>query len=705
MLSLAASRLLTRTCARRWIQGTVSFRFVLPAAAVTPHLANQSRFFSKKRKKVKQKARQKRKNERRKWYSEDQARIKRMKNLHPAAKMKRIISACDFWFSNGNLSQDSFFLDELRDYQGWVRVSTLADFPKLEGWCDQNLIVNALKNEAVSRRYQVVFHRELVEKATLNRRRRQQRKEIERKREEMDRKKVQKEYNKWRKDRMKKLERDLDETRGKWFLSLYKEDLYEGLKYDQEELAKEKQECLERQKIQLEQQWPSMTSMKKAVHLVRSQIESAKDGIFPAPDPREEEMEEERKEIEGYTEADIDWGFYCESEDEFQLQEENEKFKEAVIEFERLEEEIENEQHGSDWEWRQQRLMEREFGYIEGQVEDEKKKKEGAYFETLGLKDDGKSLKDEELPKVIQDDGSNLLMYALVRHKRVNLEYLSNLTKIGELETINDGDDEFMEEYGWGYNLYNTEDFSEWGALDEEKTGVENNNSQPKKKNLQKYSSSRELHIITKSTKLASFCQKLRESVARSQIKAIGFDVEYCTLEMNIRNTLPAILQLASPESNGPVGLIWLDKFPNHGKDMIGDDDCKDLLSILSDYQILKVGPSVSKDAKHLANWWGITDKKFVSFYCSGATDLEEELDDRVRSKSLKEMCANVLERDLPKLKEKGAKRKKEKRKKGKHIKTSHWRRDELTKEMKKYAADDASCAIDVWKKMQEEEE
>ena len=66
---------------------------------------------------------------------------------------------------------------------------------------------------------------------------------------------------------------------------------------------------------------------------------------------------------------------------------------------------------------------------------------------------------------------------------------------------------------------------------------------------------------------------------------------------------------------------------------MIGDDNYKDLLSILSDYQILKVGPAVLLDVKHLANWWGITETKFVGYYFSGMTDLDHEPEGRIQSK------------------------------------------------------------------------
>ena len=99
-----------------------------------------------------------------------------------------------------------------------------------------------------------------------------------------------------------------------------------------------------------------------------------------------------------------------------------------------------------------------------------------------------------------------------------------------------------------------------------------------------------------------------------------------------------------------------------------------------------------------MAHWWGITDQDFVGHCISGVVDMEGDLyDDRIESKSLQEMCAAILNKDLPKLKERYATAKKQKRKKGHRVKTSHWRRDDLTKDMKEYASNDVSSAIDIY--------
>ena len=72
-------------------------------------------------------------------------------------------------------------------------------------------------------------------------------------------------------------------------------------------------------------------------------------------------------------------------------------------------------------------------------------------------------------------------------------------------------------------------------------------------------------------------------------------------------------------------------------------------------------------------------------------------LEEEVAEKPLQQLCASVLGQYLPKKKEKSAQVKRKRRKQGRRVRTSHWRINNLTKEMKQYAADDAACSIDVW--------
>ena len=66
------------------------------------------------------------------------------------------------------------------------------------------------------------------------------------------------------------------------------------------------------------------------------------------------------------------------------------------------------------------------------------------------------------------------------------------------------------------------------------------------------------------------------------------------------------------------------------------------------------------------------------------------------RESSLAAVCAQALQKQMPKLKHNG-------RKGGRHSKRSHWRAPQLTDEMKRYAVDDAAAALAVWSSLSRE--
>jgi hypothetical protein len=166
---------------------------------------------------------------------------------------------------------------------------------------------------------------------------------------------------------------------------------------------------------------------------------------------------------------------------------------------------------------------------------------------------------------------------------------------------------------------------------------------------------------------------------------------------MDIRGNLPAMIQMASPDPQGPVGLIWIDKFPNHGRDIMKDPSCKPLQDIFGDPTLRKVGVRVTGDAQNLARWFGA--KNAIHIF-SGLSDLEV-VDGGAR---LSEMSETVLGRRLPKIKELGVRHKKERKRKGHRVPTAHWRRPDLTPIMREYAANDASCGVDIWLKKRQQE-
>eukprot|EP00581_Thalassiosira_minuscula_P010493 CAMPEP_0183710686 /NCGR_PEP_ID=MMETSP0737-20130205/6357_1 /TAXON_ID=385413 /ORGANISM="Thalassiosira miniscula, Strain CCMP1093" /LENGTH=574 /DNA_ID=CAMNT_0025939011 /DNA_START=185 /DNA_END=1909 /DNA_ORIENTATION=+ len=441
----------------------------------------------------------------------------RMRNLHKAAKMKRILSQCDYWFSRNNLATDTFLKEELRDYAGHVPLTTIASFPKLEYWGDDpRLIFDTLKSQAAKNRYNIIFNQGVMKAVEQNRRRRRQSRS--------------------------KTRKDL---------------------------------CSGSPKVADEKTIGILEKLEAANELLRQ--------------------------------------FGHDVEDEHHV---------ASI------------RHQSD---------------------------------TLHM---DRERDEYEPPTSIVDDESSNLEFALVRPKKVKLH-------------------EYFDKNGDMINV----------VTNECKEGKDRPSNPVNR--YEKYFSNREVYVVENAQQLVTFCHALVEKSGSNA--AIGFDVEYCRLNEDIRGSLPAMLTLASsdPMMKGIVGLIWLDKFPNHGKDMHIDPECQELMSILSNPSISKIGVGVSRDAKHLASWWGI-DSNSAKYFFSGMVDMAqlEDLGEQLQGKSLQEMCQTVLARDLPKIKERGARENRERRVRGKRIATSHWRCDTLTDTMKQYAADDASSAIDIWNKI-----
>jgi hypothetical protein len=223
-------------------------------------------------------------------------------------------------------------------------------------------------------------------------------------------------------------------------------------------------------------------------------------------------------------------------------------------------------------------------------------------------------------------------------------------------------------------------------------------NAKRKQTRLPKYRTSKKIVVVRDPDQLLVLCEEIRQSIEKSvsdynsrEASVLGLDVEFATLDLDIRPTLPAMMQLSAPE--GPIGLIWLDKFPEHGRSILRDTIYAPLTSLLADPNICKVGASIHTDAKHLAAWWGISDKDYVHHFFSNLHDLNEIplLLDCLptggdQKAGLVEACAAVLKKDL--WKKKTSKTNKNK---------SHWRAPELTNDMKQYAANDASVAVDVW--------
>ena len=319
------------------------------------------------------------------------------------------------------------------------------------------------------------------------------------------------------------------------------------------------------------------------------------------------------------------------------------------------------------------------------------------------------------------EEGNNDLRNAFVRHRRVTLEFIAMIEQeIYQNSLENSDDDEDAE----NIDVYDSMDperefFAPY--YDEEpqavrkrrtsKTDTVDDNDQDTKENevvevktYKNYGSSRPVTVITTASELRSFCSKLVQSAQTNltdhnndpNAYAVGMDVEYCSLELDIRNNLPAMIQLCGPtKTDGPVGLIWIDRFPDHGRDLLTNAHAYEpLLKIFADPKLLKVGVSLSYDTLNIARWCGITEKKDVEYFFSGIVNIDEIQDnDNVRNKSLQAMAELVLHRNLPKIK--GYRRSLKDR--IRRAPTAHWRNDNITGLMKSYAANDVACSIDVW--------
>jgi hypothetical protein len=71
------------------------------------------------------------------------------------AKCKRILSVCDYWFSDINLRNDVVLRNILKRYHGYVPVKVFLSFPKFHYWTDGQLLVQAFKS--AEDRYKVRF--------------------------------------------------------------------------------------------------------------------------------------------------------------------------------------------------------------------------------------------------------------------------------------------------------------------------------------------------------------------------------------------------------------------------------------------------------------------------------------------------------------------------------------------------------------------
>jgi hypothetical protein len=725
--------------------------------ALQQHHPTNVRCFSKswnkkKRKRVHSKNKQKRKHD---DYDEsvDDSYFKRqqkrkqisMNKLHPAAKWKRVLSACDYWWSKGNLKEDEYMRETLLNHAGWMPISTLLTFPKLQHWTNDKILVDAFSSTG-GNKYLLSFDERLWNPPGGNNDAREEKKEGM---ESNNNKGVLLESYKYKVDydieeEEEEEEEEEDDDDEKDYFS--DSDEFEGVEEeddfsDSEDLTDFSSiddyntdgDPLCYNDLEHSNSYP-ISAMNSQTSNGNTIGETACKALIPSED------KDTSKGTNILLHENISKSFDESQSSPLRTQNERSNVHDgSQIALQESSDLIPDEDDWSDLSWSDvddddapvsanvgaskfqiiknntvphrgiDELMsdiDRASNGVDDDSDDDLLDDQSEKLASIAEDNIDDDLRD--FPRIWQGDRIPYdLSDAFVRRKNVTVATIKAIEEENRAN-IPDGldwsEEECMENGQW--NPYTWEVEEAIGDVNEEEMQklMKEELKRKKNSNIKKYSTNRNAIKITHPDQLSVFCHALMKSTNdfasehtnNPKARAIGFDVEYCSLDYDIR-LLPAMIQLSSPEDNDFVGLLWIDKFPNHGRDMLSDKECAPLMSLLSDSSIAKVGVGVSKDAKHLAEWWGVNDPKFVDHFITNVINLENEFDDRVNQKSLKEMAKLVLNRDLPKLKEIGKEAERRKQKMGKRRFTAHWRRPNLTENMINYAASDAACSIDVW--------
>jgi La domain len=675
------------------------------------------------------------------------------RNLHPAAKWKRILSACDFWFSRTNLLKDDFMRETLKRHSGTIPIQVLLTFPKLQHWTTPSLLIEAFTCNN-SDRYQILYNPELWNQPS-------------RPQSQSSSVSNSKISRSTRKDNIALFTDDYE-----MLMSAHNEnDDSDDYNTDSDDEEKEKDSdwnpYMSDLDTDIDNHANRSTKITTATRILRTMSQNDMPLIESQFISEPSHQATSRMHHHNYndksnqmTEAD-----YFESST-------NDEREDTTMTFHMGDTTVPSSfhQHQSDSaystgnesnsnnltsvmtttttsnyndidiEWK-------DLDFDDNDDDDEIEDTSTDHYQNRGRRiinvqaNDGSDTDDDYYDHDDDEDGENDVGYevaenstdhyyypnqdvrnAFLRHRRVNLEYIAMIEEEISQNTFDEDEDESMQqsddENDNNRDLFDNED-GESSKLDgptrNDNATIEDDAESEddtdlvvtvEKTPMKKYGTSRPVKLITTTKQLRIFCTELVRS-AEANCKqhknnpnayAIGMDVEYCTLEYDIRNNLPAMIQLSGPTNQGPVGLIWIHNFPNYGRDLLTNtEDYGPLILLLADPKLFKVGVSLSRDTVNLAQWCGISDKKHVDYFFSGVVNLDEVQDnDNVRNKSLQEMAELVLHRLLPKVK---GKRRSEKDRR-RRVPTAHWRTNNITGLMKSYAANDVACAIDVWSRI-----
>jgi hypothetical protein len=83
------------------------------------------------------------------------AHLKNKQHLHVNARIKRVLSTCDFWWGDNNLSTDNWLKRHLRSHDGWLPLTSLLQMPSFAHWVDEELLVQAFSSPDGKNRYKL----------------------------------------------------------------------------------------------------------------------------------------------------------------------------------------------------------------------------------------------------------------------------------------------------------------------------------------------------------------------------------------------------------------------------------------------------------------------------------------------------------------------------------------------------------------------
>jgi hypothetical protein len=651
------------------------------------------------------------------YYSQQQLQI-RMNDLHHAAKRERVLSACDFWWSKGYLKVDEFMRKTLLDHAGWMPIYTLLTFPKFQYWTNEKVLLDAFSSTG-GRNYLLSFDERLWDPSGHS-------------------KKMPKKHP-------MALETSTAPSRTKFAGNdaPQNKDMMEGKGFEKGSHGVFDDE--EEDDLSDSEELPEITSTNDNDDNTDENSPWNDDLDHSSPHPTSSLSS---RTSSGNTIGETAWkssipsenaeaATQCAVQNRYDLQADEDDWP-------HLSWSDEDDDDASGTQYLQSitdQHRDRESNNVDDDADD---LPDNQSNKLASIADDKIDDDFKDFPRIWKK-GDNIpydISNAFVKRKNVNVatimaieeekkaksaEYYGEYIKMAKAAEEPNSSAEYYDEYmkmgQWNPYPWEVEEEEEiirkvhekeirelWKQ--ELKRRKEEEMQKPMKKELkrkkipkiEKYSTNRCPIEITHPDQISMFCDTLIKSIQIFALKnknnpkarAIGFDVEYGSLDCDLR-LLPAMIQLSSPEENDFVGLLWIDKFPDHGRDMLSDKECAPLMSLLSDSSIAKVGVGASEDAKHLAEWWGVDDPEFVDHFIKNMINLENEFDDRINQKSLNDMAKLVLNRDLPKLKDIRKKAGQREKKLGLEQFIPHWRRPYLTGNMTNCAVSDAACSIDVW--------